>query len=521
MTTHGGMYWTQGLHRAVRQKPDALATIFGERRRTFREQADRVSRLAGALRDQGVRDGARVGILALNSDRYAEVLLAIPWADGVFNAIDVMRGPFEIAPMLSDSQTSILFVDDTFASAIPALREAWPGLKTVIHMGDEPTPVDMIGYEDLIAASAPVPDARRGGDALAGLLHTGGTTGSPKAVMQSHHSLLTLALTLGATIPRFVQPGTRLLQVTPMSHASGIGSSLTQSQFGGTFVLLPRFDPGAVLEAVDEHQITVLFVVPSMMQRVVDHPDVARRDLSSVQLVLYGASPMAESVLERAMATFPQAEFVQMYGMTECTSCTILTGEDHRPGAQLRSAGRAAVLTEVRVVDSDDQDVPPGTDGEILLRGAGLMLGYWNDPAATAKTLRGGWTHTGNIGYLDEAGYVYVVDRLKDMIIVDGDNVHSPEVENALSSHPDVAACAVIGVPDGETGERVHAVVVLQPGATPDPDQLRKHCASRVADFKVPGGWEFVDVLPTSPTGKVLKRELRKPHWDGRQREVN
>jgi acyl-CoA synthetase (AMP-forming)/AMP-acid ligase II len=221
------------------------------------------------------------------------------------------------------------------------------------------------------------------------------------------------------------------------------------------------------------------------------------------------------------MATFPQAEFVQVYGMTECMSCTILAGEDHRQGARRRSAGRAAALTEVRVVDSDDQDVPPGTDGEILLRGASQMLCYWNDPAATAKTLRGGWTHTGDIGYLDEAGYVYVVDRLKDMIIVDGDNVHSPEVENALSSHPDVAACAVIGVPDGETGERVHAVVVLQPGATPDPDQLRKHCASRVADFKVPSGWEFVDVLPTSPTGKVLKRELRTPHWAGRQREVN
>ena len=230
---------------------------------------------------------------------------------------------------------------------------------------------------------------------------------------------------------------------------------------------------------------------------------------------------MPETLLERSEKAFPNADFGQLYGMSETMSGTFLTPGDHRPGPQLRSAGRAAIHTELRVVDSDDVDVPTGALGEILLRGPGSMLGYWNDPDATAEVLRDGWAHTGDVGYLDESGYVYVVDRVKDTIVVNGDNVHSVEVENTLAAHPDVAACAVIAVPDGDVGERVHAVVVARSGSAPDADELRTHCASRIADFKIPTGWEFVEVLPTSPTGKVLKRDLRKPHWEGMARQVN
>ena len=519
MTTD--MHWTQGLHRSVQQQPEDTATIFGDRRRTFAEQADRVSRLAGALRDLGVRDGARVGVLGLNSDRYAELLLAIPWADGVFNVIDTMRSPAEMGPMLAESETRILFVDDAFAPAVPLIREACPGLRTVVHMGEGPTPFDMPGYEDLVAASAPTPDARRGGEATAGLLHTGGTTGLPKTVMHSHRSLISMALALGASVPALVAPDSRLLQVTPMSHVSGVGSSLAMSQFGRTIVPLPRFEPTAVLEHVARHRVTALFVVPPMLQLVVDHPEIAAYDLSSLRQVFYGASPMTESLLDRSMATFPGIEFGQVYGMTESMSPTFLTADDHRPGPQRTSAGRATVISEVRVVDSDDNDVAPGVEGQILLRGAGDMQGYWNDPEATAEVLRGGWMHTGDVGRLDEQGYLYVVDRLKDMIIVDGDNVHSAEVENALASHPDVAICSVIGVPDGEAGEQVHAVVVLHPGAEPDEERLRKHCDALLSGFKVPTGWEFVASLPTSPNGKVLKRALRERHWGGRGRRIN
>lgn len=520
MTGHD-IYWTQGLHRSLQQQPDGIATIFGERTRTFAEQADRVARLAGALRELGVSDGARVGVLGLNSDRLAEAVLAIPWADGVIDVVDIVRAPFEMAPMLAEADTNILLVDDAFANVLPQIRDAHPALRSVLHMGDGPPPYGMASYEELIASTEPVPDARRGGGELAVLVHTGGTTGLPKTVMHSSNSIMSIVSAFGGGLPGYVRPGTRQLQVTPISHSSGVGSCLAQSQYGNTLVPLPRFDPAAVLEAIEKYLITATLLIPPMLQQVVDHPDARRRDLASLQFIFYGGSPMPEALLERTAKVFPQAEFGQLYGMTETMSGTFLTPSDHRPGPQLRSGGRAAIHSELRVVDEDDVDLPTGTLGEILLRGPGEMLGYWNDPEATAELFRGGWAHTGDVGYLDEAGYVYVVDRVKDTIVVNGDNVHSVEVENALASHSDVAACVVIAVPDDGAGERVHAVVVPRSGAAPTGEELSKHCASLIAEFKVPQGWEFVEVLPTSPTGKVLKRELRRPYWEGRERQVN
>lgn len=518
--TNYDLYWTQGLHRAMQQRPDAAATIFGNRTRTFREQISRVSRLAGGLRELGVRDGDRVGILALNSDRCAEAALAIGWADGMFNVVDIVRTPAEMGPMLAETETQILFVDDAFAPAVPQLQAAYPGLRCVIHMGEGETPPEMIGFEELVAGNEPAPDARRGGDKPIGLLHTGGTTNAPKAVIHTCNSMMSLVLAFGSAINGFVRPGTRQLQITPTSHLSGVGSILTQSQYGNTIVPLPRFDPAGVLEQIEVNGITTTVIIPPMLQQVVDHPDAEWRDLSSMQTIMYGGSPITDSVLERARDKLPNAEFVQMYGMTECMSCAFLMAEDHLPGPHIRSAGRTAVHAEARIVDERDIDVPTGGLGEILLRGPGMMLGYWNDPEATDEARRGGWMHTGDVGRFDENGFIYVVDRLKDMIIVGGDNVHSAVVENALSSHPDVAASAVIAVPDGEIGERVHAVVVLKPGAEADDEQLQKHCASLLADHEVPRSWEYIDALPTTPTGKVLKRDLRQAHWVDREGEV-
>ena len=450
-----------------------------------------------------------------------EAVLAIGWADGMFNAVDIMRAPTEMAPMLSETPSTILFVDDAFAPAVPQLQEAWPGLRTVNHMGEQETPPGMRGYEDLIDGNDPAPDARRGGDQPIGLLHTGGTTNAPKAVLHTCNSMMSLVLAFGGAVPGFVGPGTRQLQITPMSHMSGVGSILAQSQYGNTIVALPRFDEAVILETIEKHQITTVFIVPPMLQRVVDHPDAGRRDLSSVHTIMYGGSPITDAVLARSAEKFPNAGFTQLYGMTESMSCTFLNTLDHRPGDQRRSAGRSAIHAEVRVVDENDDGVATGSLGEILLRGPGLMQGYWGDSEGTAEALRGGWMHTGDVGRLDENGYLYVVDRLKDLIIVGGDNVHSAEVENALSAHPDVAAAAVIAVPAGEIGESVHAVVALKPGADPDDEQLQKHCASLLADHLVPQSWEYVDALPTSPTGKVLKRVLRAPHWGGRQLQIN
>lgn len=515
------MYLTQGLHRSLQHHPDATATIFGARVRTFAEQADRVARLAGALRRLGVRDGERVAILALNSDRYAELLLAVPWANGVATALNVRWSPAEIGYALRDSGAGILCVDDRCAPAVPALREHCPDLHTVVHLGEGSPPAGMRGFEGLIAGASAIEDARRGGDQLAVILYTGGTTGFPKGVMLSHANLLTCVLGTEATMLTGTLDSSVLI-AAPMFHVAGLTPWLTHAMRGSTHVFLPGFDPLAVLQAIDRHRVADLLLVPSMLQMLVDHPALPEHDVSSVRTLLYAASPITQSLLERAMEAFPQASFVQFYGMTELSPITtVLLDPDHRDGARVRSAGRAAVHAEVRVVDAAGREVPRGTVGEVVARGAHVMLGYWNRPADTAEAVQGGWMHTGDAGYMDGEGYVYIVDRVKDMIITGGENVYSAEVENALASHPAVASSAVIGVPDPTWGERVHAVVVLRPGCTADGDELREHCKGLIAGYKAPRSCEFVDALPASSAGKVLKHELRRPYWEGAGRQVN
>jgi acyl-CoA synthetase (AMP-forming)/AMP-acid ligase II len=515
------VYLTQSLHRSLQQGPERIATIFGERTRTFAEQADRVARLAGAMHGLGVAAGDRVAILSLNSDRYAELLLAVPWADAVLNPVNIRWSPAEIVYSLVESETAVLFVDDAFAPAVGAIREGHAGLRTVVHMGDGPTPDGMLAYEDLVDGATAAPDARRGGSEIAGLFYTGGTTGFPKGVMISHANLLTSALGSQATCPIVIRDG-RLLHAAPMFHLADLAAWTAQCMIGGTHVIVPMFEPTAVLAAIQDHQATNGLLVPTMIQMLVDHPGVAEHDLSSMRIILYGASPITEALLERAMKTFPRADFVQAYGMTEVAPvATILSADDHREGGRPRSAGRAAAHAEVRIVDPDDSEVPRGTVGEVVVRGGHVMQGYWRKPEETAEALRGGWMHTGDGAYMDDEGYIYIVDRIKDMIISGGENVYSAEVENAVSQHPAVAACAVIGVPDAEWGERVHAVIVLRPGASATPEEIREHAKGLIAGYKSPRTAEFVDALPLSGAGKVLKRELRAQYWEEGDRGVN
>ena len=514
------MYLTQGLHRAVQQHPDAVATICGDRSRTFAEVAVRVSRLAGALRELGVRDGDRVAMLALNSDRYHEYLLAVPWANAVVNPVNVRWSPAEIAFSLRDSGSRVLFVDDAFAGMVPALRAEYPELATVVHAGEGDAPEGMVPYEELVAGSAPIEDARRGGDELAGLFYTGGTTGSPKGVMLSHANLMVSCLGLAAS--GYLATGEmRFLHAAPMFHLADLAFWNVTTAKGGCHVIVPAFKPADVLAAIAGHAVTDVLLVPLMIQMLVDHPDVGDYDLTTLGSVVYGASPIPQAVLERAMTVLPGASFVQAYGMTELSPVATLLGPgDHRKPGLLRAAGRAAPHAEVRVVDVDGDEVPPGTVGEVVVRGGHVMLGYWNRPAETAAALRDGWMHTGDGGYLDDDGYLFVVDRIKDMIVTGGENVYSAEVENALVTHPAVASCAVIGVPDSDWGERVHAVVVLGEGQRVTAEELREYAKTRIAGYKAPRTVEFVDVLPVSGAGKILKRKLREPYWAGADRQI-
>lgn len=509
------MHLTQSLHRALQQSPDRPMTICGDRVRTTREVVDRVSRLAGAFQGIGVREGDRVGLLALNSDHHQEFFFASWWMGAVAHPLNTRWSPAEIAYALTDSGTEVLLVDDAFAALGAELRERAPGLHTLVYCGNGPTPEGMLNYEELLVGFEPVADIRRGGDKVVFLLYTGGTTGTPKGVMVTDRGLQTSMMSSLIMTQAAIPDGVNLL-TAPLFHIGALTGWYAQNLVGGTLVFLPAFTPEGVLDAVQKHRVTTTTFVPVMVQMVCNHPDFASWDTSSLKRITYGGAGSPESLLKLAMECFPQARFTQGYGMTETSVLTVLTHEDHmRGGQRLRSAGRATPGIELAVAGLDGQQLPAGEVGEVVTRGDHVMAGYWGKPDLTAEALRDGWMHSGDAGYLDADGYLYIVDRLKDMIITGGENVYSAEVENALASHPAVASCAVVGVPDEHWGERVHAVIVLRPGQTATAEEIRAHAKTLIAGYKAPRSVEFVEAMPLSAAGKILKRELRNTRANG------
>ena len=511
-------YLTQGLHRTLQQKPDHMATRYCGRQTTFGELGDRVARLAAALQAQGVQEGDRIAMLSQNSDRYLEYLLATWWAGAVINPVNTRWSTPEIAYSLNDCSSRVLIVDDTFLDRALELQAQSPSVSTLIHVGDRETPAGLLSWETLVASHGPIPDVRAGGSTLAAILYTGGTTGHPKGVMVSHDNLWSAAV---ARLGQSNSPpeGVSLL-LTPFFHVAGLGRLIIQVIMGQSSVILPRFEPELVLRAIQDEGVDEVGMVPSMLQMVLDHPSFGEYDLSGLKRVGYGASPMTLALLERVMAALPGVEFTHSYGMTETAAVVTVSGpENHtawgREKGLVRSAGRAGYSSEVRILDGDGREVPPGTVGEIVIRGPSIMQGYWNKPAETEAALRDGWLHTGDGGYLDAQGHLFIVDRIKDMIITGGENVYSAEVESVLARHPAVRECAVIGIPHEQWGEAVHAIVTTHPGQTVDALALREHCRQFLAGYKCPKTVDVRESLPMSAAGKILKQVLRKEHGQG------
>jgi len=503
------MFLTQALHRSVQQDARRAMTICEGRVRSAAQSTDRVSRLAAGLRSLGVGRGDRVALLGTNSDRYHESLLGVAWADAVVVPVNHRWTAAEVAFALDDCGAKVLIVGESLLPAVPAIREG-AELSSVIVMTDADVPAGTVSFERLIAGSQPMADSRRGDDELFGVFYTGGTTGRSKGVMLTHTNVLASAFGSLAT-GQFVTPGGRLLHAAPMFHLADLATWIANLVTGGTHIMLPGFTPGGVLAAIEQHRVTDVLLVPTMLQMLVEVPAAARPDVTSLARLLYGGSPMPESLLARARAMFPRAGFVQAYGMTELAPvATLLLPGDHDVPGLTRAAGRAAPHAQSRIVDPGGAEVPRGTVGEITVHGDHVMRGYWQRPDETAAALRDGWMHTGDAGYMDEQGYVFVVDRIKDMIISGDENVYSVEVENVLAMHPAVAACAVIGLPDERWGQRVHALVVLAAGAGATEAELRAFCRPHLAGYKLPRGVEFVPSLATSSAGKVLKRQLRE-----------
>ncbi len=486
---------------------------------TYAEHLDRVERLIAGMQGLGIGRTDRFAVMALNSPEYLALYHAAFLGGGVINPLNLRFAPRELVHVLRDSDSAVCFVDQVFAPVIETVAEE-AGIDHVVLIGDGDVP-HTTTFDRLLASDPVLPDEGEESDPVI-LMYTGGTTGMPKGVLLDQRAELLNVYHITVAIQRR-RDSVNLLQ-TPMFHAASVYAAVGGPALGGHTVILPLFEPGAVMDAVERYRPTITTMVPTMIGLTMAHPDFRPERLAGLRDLVYGASPMPEALLATLLELYPETNIWQGYGMTESGSVvTVLGPEEHRKGGTyLRSAGYPLMGVELSIQDALGRRLPAGETGEVCARGGNFMIGYWKQPEATADAFRDGWYHTGDAGYLDEDGYLYLVDRVKDMIVTGGENVYSSEVENALADHPAVQQVAVIGIPHEQWGEAVHAVIVLRDGHEVTEDELTAHARGWIAGYKVPKSFEFRDgSLPLSGAMKVLKRELRAPYWEGHHRTVN
>jgi len=511
--------FTSILARREAERADAPAVSFGGTTRTWAQLARRVRQNVAAQRAAGLVPGDRVAVLDLNHPSCLETTLACAQA-GTANAVVNFRlAPPEIVYVINDSKARILFVGPEFAGAVAQVRDKLPAVEHVIAVGGADD-----AYEAWIGAHEPDQDAHPAGPEDCFVqLYTSGTTGFPKGAMLTHRGMLAHSENVMADFD--VDGDSRVQVAMPLFHVGGTSYALLAVTAGAHIHLMRLPDPAAALEMVERDRITHTFYVPALMAAMLQVPGVRERDLSSLKALSYGASPMPLPVMRGCLELFPGIMH-QVYGMTEqCGVVSSLGPEDHGDPARehlLVSAGTPIHGVEIEIRDPATGDpVPVGEAGEIWVRSEQVMGGYWGRPEATGAAITSdGWLRSGDGGHIDAEGYVYVTDRIKDMIISGGENIYPAEIERVLAEHPSVGDVAVIGVPDDRWGEVPKAVVVAAPGATVDEAELIAHARENLAGFKVPGSVDVLDELPRNPTGKILKKDLRKPYWEGRDRQV-
>ena len=515
------------LREHARTQGEVIAFTFGDENISFAELDAGADRVANGLLALGVRPGERVAYLGKNHPFYFEALLGAARIGAVMTPVNWRLAPPEVAYVLDNSQARVVFVGAGFAEPLAEARTEATAIAQVIGIDAPDCPgTDYRTWRSGFPAEPPAHRVRAGDDALQ--LYTSGTTGKPKGAVMTHGSILSSrdATQAGAAMRSWQEPvpGDVTLLAMPCFHISGTGTGIGTMVAGTNAIVLPEYDPTKALELIADHNISKIFLVPAALKILLDHPRVSEVDFSRLRYVTYGASPIPLDLMREAMRVLG-CGFVQMYGMTE-TSGTIvaLDPEDHVPegSVRMRSVGRPLAGVEIKVIDETGNAVPTGTVGEIATRSSKNMRGYWNNPEATAATIDAeGWLRTGDAGYLDEEGYLYIHDRVKDMIISGGENVYPAEVENALYSHPAIADVAVIGVPDARWGEAVKACVVVKQGMSVSEADLIAHARRLIAGYKCPKTVDFIPALPRNPSGKILRRELRAPYWVGKDRAVN
>jgi len=517
--------WRDIMEWNTRNYGDKVAIIDPDhdKRETFKELNDRVNSLANALVGLGVVKGDRVCVLASSIPQYLEIACTAKAGLACVPLNYRLKGE-EMAYIINDSGASTIFVEEPYLEVIRSMRHLIPNVKHYICI--DASPDDMLSYEELVSSNSsddPCVDVFE--DDLLGIIYTSGTTGLPKGVIKKHKDTLRYLRLLRATSASAADD--RCLSMWPLFHAGLFHSNFGILMWGNTQVLMRMYDPERAMQLIEKEKITWIAGVPTMIIRIMEHPNRTKYDLSTLLLVVYTGSPMPVEAIKKAMDVFGPILY-QAFGMTEGTGETILSVDDHRkalsePGKEyiLSSVGKPLPGCEMRLVDDDDNDVPPGEPGEIVFRSDCLIEGYWNEPEETAELLRNGWMHTGDIGRLDEEGYLYIVDRKKDIIVSGGENISSKEIEEVVYAHPTVLECAVIGVPSDKWGEEVKAVVVLKRGMTATPEEIVDFCGERLGGFKKPKSVEIWDELPKNPGGKILKREMREKFWGGHEKRVH
>jgi acyl-CoA synthetase (AMP-forming)/AMP-acid ligase II len=509
----------------AKMRGDAIAFEFEGRTTTFSELDDKTNRVANALKALGVKPHERIAYLGKNSDVYFELLLGAMKANVVMAPVNWRLAGPEVAFIVEDCKAAALFVGPEFITLVRNIEDKLPSVRAVVTTeGGAAEWRDYMAWRD--AQGGDDPDIEISPKDTAIQLYTSGTTGQPKGAMLSHANFFNLVRSGSeADKPewnRWTADDVSLVAM-PVFHIGGSGWGIMSLYHGARSVIAREFDPTKVLDFFEEAGITKLFMVPAAMQFVVRQPRARNVDFSRLKYMLYGASPIPAALLKECIEVF-KCGFVQMYGMTETTGTIVaLPPEDHVEGsARMRSAGKALPGVELAILDADGIPLPPGEIGEIATRSGSNMSGYWNLPEATASTLRSdGWLRTGDAGFMDEDGYLYIHDRIKDMIISGGENIYPAEVESALCDHPDIAEAAVIGIPDDKWGEAVKAVVVMKPGKTAAATDILNFTRERIAGYKTPKSVDFIDALPRNPSGKILRRHLRDPYWAGKDRQVN
>jgi len=495
-------------------RPEATALIYGDRRTSFAALDRRASQVANQLRAAGVGRNDRIALLAKNGDYFFELFFGAAKIGAVLVPVNFRLAPREITFIVNDSGAKLMFVDTWFGGVVAGIHGDLETVETVYAIagdGDDPGDATWPSYEawrDAGAADDLSVDIAAEDDLIQ--MYTSGTTGLPKGVQLTHANIAALLELKEIT---WDDQDVSLL-VMPLFHIAGSAWGLVAMNGGAPNIIMPDVDPGAILKHIHDDGVTKTLMVPAVILFVLQHPDCGKTDFSSMKLVTYGASPIPLDLLQNAVRIMG-CGFMQLYGLTESTGMVVYLPEsDHSPDGNPRmaSCGIPVGGSAIRVVDADGADLPPHTVGEILIQSPQVMKGYWNRPEATAVAIVDGWFHSGDAGYLDEDGFLYIHDRIKDMIISGGENIYPAEVESALFEHDAVADVGVIGVPDDTWGESVRAVVVRAPGTEPSAEELTDFARERIAGYKIPRSIVFADELPRNPSGKILKTELRKAY---------